>query len=105
MPDEDPNRAREATSASTLRELAMVLFRRRRVFVCVSGLVLAAAVLYAVAGTKYEADMKVLVRRGCGRTIKDRTRSSKSRMILGLRGWGVCCVATAWMNSRNWVMF
>jgi uncharacterized protein involved in exopolysaccharide biosynthesis len=42
----------------------MVLFRRRRVFVCVSGLVLAAAVLYAFAGTKYEADMKVLVRRG-----------------------------------------
>jgi uncharacterized protein involved in exopolysaccharide biosynthesis len=64
MPDEDPNRAREATSAPTLRELAMVLFRRRRVFVCVSGLVLAAAVLYAFAGTKYEADMKVLVRRG-----------------------------------------
>jgi uncharacterized protein involved in exopolysaccharide biosynthesis len=64
MPDDDPNRAREATSAPTLRELAMVLFRRRRVFVCVSGLVLAAAVLYAFAGTKYEADMKVLVRRG-----------------------------------------
>ena len=42
----------------------MVLFRQRRVFVCVSGLVLALAVLYAIAGTKYEASMKVLVRRG-----------------------------------------
>ena len=42
----------------------MVLFRQRRVFVCVSGLVLAGAVLYAIAGTKYEASMKVLVRRG-----------------------------------------
>jgi uncharacterized protein involved in exopolysaccharide biosynthesis len=42
----------------------MVLFRQRKVFVCVSGLVLAAAVLYAFAGTKYQANMKVLVRRG-----------------------------------------
>ncbi len=42
----------------------MVLFRRRGVFVCVSGLVLAAAVLYAITGTKYQANMKVLVRRG-----------------------------------------
>ena len=42
----------------------MVLFRQRRVFVCVSSLVLALAVLYAIAGTKYEASMKVLVRRG-----------------------------------------
>lgn len=42
----------------------MVLFRQRRIFVCVSGLVLAAAVLYAFAGTKYQANLKVLVRRG-----------------------------------------
>lgn len=48
----------------TMRELAMVLFRRRQVFFCVSGLVLAAAVVYAIAGTKYQANMKVLVRRG-----------------------------------------
>ena len=42
----------------------MVLFRQRRGFVCVSGFVLAAAVLYAFVGTKYQANMKVLVRRG-----------------------------------------
>jgi len=42
----------------------MVLFRQRGVFVCVSGLVLAMAVLYAFTGAKYEANMKVLVRRG-----------------------------------------
>jgi len=42
----------------------MVLFRRRRVFVWTAGFVLAAAVLYALFGTKYEATMKVLVRRG-----------------------------------------
>jgi uncharacterized protein involved in exopolysaccharide biosynthesis len=42
----------------------MLLFRRRKVFVWVSGVVFAAAVLYALFGTKYEANMKVLVRRG-----------------------------------------
>jgi uncharacterized protein involved in exopolysaccharide biosynthesis len=46
------------------RELAMVLFRQRWVFVCVAGLVLTGAVMYAFAGTKYQANMKVLVRRG-----------------------------------------
>src|SRR5579871_2156940 len=47
-----------------MRELAVVLFRQRRVFVWVSGLILAVAVLYAFAGTSYQANMKVLVRRG-----------------------------------------
>lgn len=42
----------------------MVLFRRRRVLIWVAGVVFAAAVLYALAGTKYEANMKILVRRG-----------------------------------------
>jgi len=42
----------------------MVLFRRRRVFVWVSGLVLAAAIFYAATGTSYQAKMKFLVRRG-----------------------------------------
>jgi uncharacterized protein involved in exopolysaccharide biosynthesis len=48
----------------TLRELAMVLFRQRRVFVCVSALVLGAAIFYAVAGARYQAHMKILVRPG-----------------------------------------
>ena len=48
----------------TMRELAMVLFRQRKVFVCVAGFVLGAAVLYAFVGTQYQANMKVLVRRG-----------------------------------------
>jgi len=42
----------------------MVLFRQRRVFVCVSGLVLGAAVFYLLAGARYQAQMKVLVRPG-----------------------------------------
>lgn len=64
MSDEDPSRGRIEPPLPTLRELAMVLFRRRKVFVCVSGLVLAAGVLYAIAGTGYQAKMKILVRRG-----------------------------------------
>ena len=64
MSDEDPIRGGIQTSVPTLRELAMVLFRQRRVFVWVSGLIFGAAILYALVGTKYEADMKILVRRG-----------------------------------------
>src|SRR5579862_1038218 len=64
MPDGDPTRYRIDQPVPTARELAMVLFRRRRIFVWVSALVFAVSILYAVFGTKYRADMKVLVRRG-----------------------------------------
>lgn len=64
MTDEDPIRGRTQQSIPTVRELAMVLFRQRRVFVWVAAVVFAGAVLYAVVGTKYEASMKILVRRG-----------------------------------------
>src|SRR5579862_940143 len=63
-PDGDPTRYRIDQPVPTARELAVVLFRRRRVFVWVSALVFAISILYAVFGTKYRADMKVLVRRG-----------------------------------------
>lgn len=42
----------------------MVLFRQRRAFACVFGLVIAAAILYLFAGARYRADMKILVRPG-----------------------------------------
>lgn len=42
----------------------MVLFRQRRVFVWVFALACACSVLYALFGTKYQANMKILVRRG-----------------------------------------
>jgi uncharacterized protein involved in exopolysaccharide biosynthesis len=42
----------------------MVLFRQRRVFVWVAALVLVIAILYAFAGTSYQANMKIVVRRG-----------------------------------------
>ena len=64
MSDEDPIRGRNEPLAPTMRELAMVLFRQRRVFVWVWAVVLGAAVLYALLGTTYKAEMKILVRRG-----------------------------------------
>lgn len=64
MPDEDLIRSRESVPPPNLRELAMVLFRRRKVFVCVSGTVLAGAILFALFGAEYEAHLNVLVRRG-----------------------------------------
>jgi uncharacterized protein involved in exopolysaccharide biosynthesis len=63
MPDPDPTR-NSSQSIPTLRDLLMVLFRRRRTFVWVAVLVFAASLWYAVTGTKYQANMKMLVRRG-----------------------------------------
>jgi uncharacterized protein involved in exopolysaccharide biosynthesis len=62
MADED--KSRDRNQVPTLRELATVLFRQRRVFACVAVLVFGAAVFYAVAGSRYQAHMKVLVRPG-----------------------------------------
>ena len=64
MPDEDLIRGRIQTSAPTARELAMVLFRQRNVFLSISALVLASALFYLLGGNRYVAHMKVLVRPG-----------------------------------------
>ena len=64
MPDEDLIRSRIQPAAPTTRELAMVLFRRKRILVGVAGFVFVAAILYALFGAKYEANMQILVRRG-----------------------------------------
>ena len=64
MLDQSSIRCRPEERIPTLRELAMVLFRRRRVFLLVSLAVFGAAVFYAFTGTKYKADMQVLVRKG-----------------------------------------
>ena len=48
----------------TTRELAMVLFRQRKVFVGVALVVVAGAIFYLFAGTRYNAEMQVLVRPG-----------------------------------------
>ena len=41
-----------------------VMFRRRKIFVCVAAMVLAGAAVYSLVGARYEAQMKILVRRG-----------------------------------------
>jgi uncharacterized protein involved in exopolysaccharide biosynthesis len=63
MTDQDPSRKDEAVSP-TMREVAIVLFRQRKLFVGVAGLILVVAVVYAFAGTTYRAHLRVLVRRG-----------------------------------------
>ena len=62
--DKDPNRGHDQQSIPTVRELVMVLFRQRKVFVCDGDSGVCSGVLYALMGTKYEANMKILVRRG-----------------------------------------
>lgn len=63
MADQDPIRE-QIQQVPTVRELAMALFRQRRVFLGVAGIVLVTSFVYALVGTKYEANMKILVRRG-----------------------------------------
>ncbi|MGC2273605.1 MAG: Wzz/FepE/Etk N-terminal domain-containing protein [Candidatus Sulfotelmatobacter sp.] len=64
MPDLDLVRKKDEAAAPTMRELVMVLFRQRKLFVGVSGLVFVLAVVYAFAGATYRAQIRVLVRRG-----------------------------------------
>ena len=64
MSEEDRGCGAKDSSAPTARELAMVLFRHRKLFVVVSGLVFILAVVYAFAGATYRAQVRVLVRRG-----------------------------------------
>src|SRR5271154_7429574 len=64
MRDQDLARREEVPESPTMRELAMVLFRQRRLFVGVAGLIFILAVVYAFAGAEYRAQVRVLVRRG-----------------------------------------
>jgi uncharacterized protein involved in exopolysaccharide biosynthesis len=64
MLDEEPMRKEIDFPSPTVRDLAMVLFRQRTVFVCIAGVVLVVSALYAFAGVKYESHIKLLVRRG-----------------------------------------
>lgn len=64
MPEQEPARKEEEPVSPTMRELAIVLFRQRKVFVWVSGLVFVLAVVYAFAGATYRAQVRVFVRRG-----------------------------------------
>ena len=55
MLDESPIRSPNQQIPTT-RELVMVLFRRRRVFACVAGIVLIGAVIRAMTGVKYQSN-------------------------------------------------
>lgn len=60
----DELRGAEEESAPTLRELATIVFRQRKTFAGIAGLILALALLYAFAGASYRSELRVLVRRG-----------------------------------------
>jgi uncharacterized protein involved in exopolysaccharide biosynthesis len=64
MMEDEGTRANRESTAPTLRELAMVLFRQRKVLGAVAGIVFVLAVVYAFAGASYRAQIRVLVRRG-----------------------------------------
>jgi uncharacterized protein involved in exopolysaccharide biosynthesis len=64
MTDQDPARKAEDSASPTVRELAIVLFRQGRLFVGISALIFALAIVYAFAGATYRAHARVLVRRG-----------------------------------------
>ena len=64
MTDGDSLRRELRSSGPTARDLATALFRRKRILVGVAGVVLAVTIWYAIFGTKYQANIKVLLRRG-----------------------------------------
>jgi uncharacterized protein involved in exopolysaccharide biosynthesis len=64
MSDQQPARKESEPVSPTMRELAILLFRQRKIFVGVSGMVLVLAVVFAFAGATYRAHVRVLVRRG-----------------------------------------
>src|SRR5271154_236373 len=64
MHEQNPERRQEGPVSPTMRELATILFRQRKLFIGVSGLILVLAVVYAFAGATYRAQVRVLVRRG-----------------------------------------
>jgi polysaccharide biosynthesis transport protein len=64
MPEENRGKLGKEQPAPTVRELALILFRRGTLFVGISSFVLVLAVIYALAGATYRAHLRVLVRRG-----------------------------------------
>jgi uncharacterized protein involved in exopolysaccharide biosynthesis len=54
----------EESPSPTVREIAILLFRRGRLVLGIAGMVFAAAMVYALAGTTYRSHARILVRRG-----------------------------------------
>jgi uncharacterized protein involved in exopolysaccharide biosynthesis len=64
MPEAGQIRNSRITPSPTLRELAAILFRQSRFVVACFTLVFLATLLYALVSPRYEAHLKVLLRRG-----------------------------------------
>jgi uncharacterized protein involved in exopolysaccharide biosynthesis len=64
MAVEDRTNRGADSPAPTVRELAMVLFRQRRLFVGIAGPLLILTLLFSIFGSSYRAQLRILVRRG-----------------------------------------
>jgi uncharacterized protein involved in exopolysaccharide biosynthesis len=64
MSNEEADRTSIATPIPTFRELVMALFRQRKVFLGVAGIVCLGTILYLFTGSRYQAQMQLLVRPG-----------------------------------------
>ena len=64
MPEAGQIRNSRITSSPTLRELAAILFRQSRFVAASFTLVFLATLIYAFVSPRYEARLKVLLRRG-----------------------------------------
>jgi uncharacterized protein involved in exopolysaccharide biosynthesis len=64
MLDPDAGRKAEESAAPTMRELAIILFRHRTLFLSVFGLILVLSTVHVFTGTSYRSQVRVLVRRG-----------------------------------------
>src|SRR5256885_9903578 len=85
MPRNQLMRREFHSPSPTMRELAIVLFRQRKVFAMVAALVLGGAELYALMGSGYQARMKILVRRGRADapvTAQENAPVDASRMVI-----------------------
>lgn len=69
MTDEDPIRRGLEIPSPTARELAMVLFRQKRVFVWVSGVILLVTLIHSFFGPRFQSHMKIMVRKGRADTV------------------------------------
>lgn len=64
MTGQNLTRKTEESVSPTAREMAVILFRQRAIFLGGAGAILLLAVLYAFAGATYRSHVRVLVRRG-----------------------------------------
>jgi hypothetical protein len=82
MPGQELVRKEEEPMSPTMRELAMILFRQRKLLVGVSGIIFVLAVVYAFAGATYRAQVRAGPSRTC-RSSCDCAAERSSRFFPG----------------------